>query len=159
MSSTIESTNTTEHKSAFGDIETKFCALDADDKLAVLWQVYDGLGESVIEDPDDNQESDSSSDLYGQLAGKSKDDQLQFMHDVISGNNNDQTGAYSKLSNTTKVALWYRLGKGMSEGDVVQVPGDYKLSDKAQDVATDICAINFDQKYIIMRDTILGGQS
>ena len=159
MSSTIESTNTAEHKSAFGDIEAKFCALGTDDKLAVLWQVYDGLGESVIENPDDNKESDSSSDLYGQLGEKSKDDQLQFMRDVISGNNNDQTSAYSKLSDTTKVALWYRLGQGMSEGNVVQVPGDYKLSDEAQDVATDIGAINFDQKYIIMRDTILGGRS
>lgn len=159
MATTSERSNTTEHKSAFPELEGQFSDLSTDDQLAVLWKVYQGLGETTIENPDDNKESDNSSDLYNQLKDKSQDDQLQFMRDVIDGNSNDHTNAYQALSNTTKVALWYRLGQGMSEGNVVQVPSDYKLSDEAQQVANTIGAINFDQQYIIMRDTILGGRS
>ena len=114
------------------EYKQKFDALGADEKLATLWYVYDGLGEERIENPDENKESDSSSELYNQIKEKSQEEQLQFMRDVLSGESNDSTSAYSDLSDTTKIALWYRLGQGMEEGSVIQVPSDYDLSDDAK---------------------------
>ena len=159
MATTTESSAPEGYEGTLSDIEQPFKALSTDEQLAVLWQVYEGLGESRIEDPDDNKESDSSSDLYNQLAEKSEDDQLNFMRSVLSGESNDQTSAYSQLSNTTKIALWYRLADGMAKGSVVQVPGDYQLSDQAQQVVSKVNEIDFEQKYILIRDALLGGQS
>lgn len=133
----------------------QFQQLDADQQLAALWYVYESLGETTIENPDDNKESDSSTELYGQLKSKSKDEQLQFMRDVLSGQNNNLTSAYAKLSNTTKVALWYRLGEGMAKGSVVQVPSDYRLSNPAQELVSSISEIDFEQRYIFIRDVLL----
>lgn len=133
-----------------------FQSLSDDDKLAVLWRLYDGLGDNRIENPDDNKESDNSSDLYNQLKDKSKDDQLQFMRDVLSGQSNDNTSAYNELSNTTKVALWYRLGQGMAEGSVIQVPSDYSLSNEAQELVSSLNEVEFELKYNFMRDVLLG---
>ncbi len=138
------------------DYKQQFDGLDADEKLATLWYVYDGLGEERLENPDDNKESDSSSDLYNQIKGKSEEEQLQFMRDVLSGESSDLTSAYNNLSNTTKIALWYRLGQGMAEGSVIQVPSDYNLSDKAKQLVQEIKAINFEQSYIFVRDAIVG---
>ncbi len=133
----------------------QFQQLDADQQLAALWYVYESLGETIIENPDDNKESDSSTELYGRLKSKSNDEQLQFMRDVLSGQDNNLTSAYAKLSNTTKVALWYRLGEGMAEGSVVQVPSDYQLSNPAQELVSSISEIDFEQRYIFIRDVLL----
>lgn len=133
----------------------QFQQLDAEQQLAALWYVYESLGATTVESPDDNKESDSSVELYNQLKSKSKDEQLQFMRDVLSGQNNDLTSAYAKLSNTTKVALWYRLGEGMAEGSVVQVPSDYQLSGSAKELVSAISEIDFEQRYIFIRDVLL----
>ncbi|MEM8502594.1 MAG: orange carotenoid protein N-terminal domain-containing protein [Cyanobacteria bacterium P01_D01_bin.1] len=138
------------------EYKQQFDALSADEKLATLWYVYDGIGEERLENPDDNKESDSSSDLYNQIKGKSEEEQLQFMRDVLSGESNDLTNAYNNLSNTTKVALWYRLGQGMAEGSVIQVPSDYDLSDQAKQLVQSVNDINFEQSYIFVRDAIVG---
>ncbi|EDX84507.1 Orange carotenoid protein, N-terminal domain protein [Synechococcus sp. PCC 7335] len=134
----------------------RFDALSADEKLATLWYVYEGLGEERLENPDDNKESDSSSDLYNQIKEKSKEEQLQFMRDVLSGEGNDLTNAYNNLSNTTKIALWYRLGQGMAKGSVIQVPGDYSLSNDAQQLVSAINEMSFEQSYLFVRDAIVG---
>ncbi|MGB3767764.1 MAG: orange carotenoid protein N-terminal domain-containing protein [Phormidesmis sp.] len=152
----VKDSKTEGYEGKLSGIEEKFQPLSGDDKLAVLWYVYDALGETTIENPDDNKESDSSSDLFGQLKNKSKDDQLQFMRDVLSGESNDATSAYQNLSNTTKVALWYRLGQGMAEGSVVQVPSDYNLPDEAQSVVSSLSEIDFEQKYNFIRNVLLG---
>lgn len=152
----VQDSKTEGYEGKLSDIEGKFQSLGGDDKLAVLWYIYDGLGETTIENPDDNKESDNSSDLFNQLKDKSEDEQLQFMRDVLSGESNDSTSAYSELSDTTKIALWYRLGQGMAQGSVIQVPGDYSLSGDAQEVVESINAIGFEQKYNFMRNVIVG---
>lgn len=152
----VKDSSTTEYKGTLSDSLKKFQSLSGDDKLAVLWRLYEGLGEDSIENPDDNKESDNSSDLYNQLKGKSEDDQLQFMRDVLSGESNDHTSAYSELSNTTKIALWYRLGQGMAEGSVIQVPDDYSLSSEAEELVSALDEIEFELKYNFMRDVLLG---
>ena len=145
-----------DYTDVFQAYKEQFDKLNADDKLATLWHVYEGLGDERIEDPDANKESDSSSELYGQLKDKSEDEQLQFMRDVLSGTDNDLTGRYNELSNTTKVALWYRLGQGMSENSVVNVPSDYSLSDEGKDLVSKMNANSFEQSYIFMRNALLG---
>lgn len=162
--STKTSNSTSNANDSFAALKDKFQSLSADEQLAALWYIYDGLGETTIENPDDNKESDSSSDLYNQLQEKPEEQQLQFMRDVLSGADrdvlsgadNDLTSAYSQLSNTTKIALWYRLGEGMSEGSVIQVPSDYELSDEAEALLEDINSVGFEQKYILLRDILLG---
>ena len=156
ISTEVKNSKTEGYEGKLSDLQEKFQSLGGDDKLAVLWYLYDGLGETTIGNPDDNKESDNSSDLFNQLKEKSNDDQLQFMRDVLAGESNDSTKAYSNLSNTTKVALWYRLGKGMAAGSVTQVPGDYSLPGEAKEVVDSLNAIDFEQKYNFMRNVLLG---
>lgn len=152
----VKDSKTQGYEGKLSDAQEKFQSLSGDDKLAVLWYVYESLGETTIENPDDNKESDNSSELFGQIESKSEDEQLQFMRDVLAGESNDDTNAYNELSNTTKVALWYRLGQGMAEGSVIQVPSDYSLEGDAQEVVESLDAIDFEQKYNFMRNVLLG---
>lgn len=145
-----------EYNDDFKEYKEKFGKLSDDDKLATLWYIYEGLGDERVENPDDNKESDSSSDLYNQLKDKSQDDQLQFMRDVLSGSSNDLTGKYNELSDTTKIALWYRLGQGMAENSVVNVPSDYNLSEEGKELVSSMNSNSFEQSYIFMRDVIVG---
>lgn len=144
----------TEYRHGLADYVTKFKSLDTDDQLAVLWEVYQGIGGERLENPDDNKESDNSSDLYNTLKEKSDDEQLQFMRDVLSEAGNDNVNQYRQLSDTTKVALWYRLGQGMESNDVVGA-GEYSLSDEAKEIVSAITSVSFEQCYIFMRDALL----
>lgn len=146
---------TTEPRHGLANYVHKFKGCSADEKLAILWRIYNHIGGERIENPDDNKESDSSLALYNKLKGKSNDEQLQFMRDVVSNNSNDLTNEYSQLSETTQVAIWYRLAQGMSGGDVVPMPEDFTLSGEAQEVADNISAISFEQCYVFMRDALL----
>ena len=133
----------------------QFEGLSTDDKLAVLYYMYKGLGEETIEKPDDNKESDSSLELYNTLKGQSEDEQLQFMKDALSDANNDHSDEYNQLSNTTKTALWYRLAQGMDNDNIVDIPGDYELSGEAKELADKLQQIDFEQIYIVTRDFLL----
>lgn len=138
-----------------GQVE-QFKGLDADEQLATLYAIFGGLGDERVENPDDNKESDSSLDLYNEIAGKSQDEQLQFMRDVLGGNDTDLTGKYGELSDTTKIALWYRLAQGMEESAVVDVPEDYSLSDEAKEIVSAMNSNSFEQSFIFVRDVLLG---
>ena len=138
-----------------GHVE-QFRALSEDDQLAALYAIFGGLGDERIENPDENKESDSSLDLYNEIASKSQDEQLQFMRDILSGTDNDLTGQYNELSNTTKIALWYRLGQGMEENAIVDVPSDYSLSEEAKEIVSAMNSNSFEQSFIFVRDVILG---
>jgi len=150
----MASATATDYRHSLADYVTKFKSLNTDDQLAVLWEVYQGLGAERIENPDDNKESDNSSDLHNTLKSQSNDEQYQFMRDVLSESDNDSVKAYRQLSDTTKVALWYRLGQGMESNEVVGT-GEYSLSDEAKEIVSAITSISFEQKYIFMRDALL----
>lgn len=152
----VTDSKTEGYEGVLSDIQEKFQALGGDDKLAVLWHLYDALGDTRVGDPDDNQEFSHSLEPFNQLKDKSKDDQLQFMRDILAGESNDMTNTYQDLSDTTKIALWYRLGQGMAEGSVIQVPGDYSLPSEAQSVVSSLSEIDFEQKYNFMRNVLLG---
>ncbi|MEO0769564.1 MAG: orange carotenoid protein N-terminal domain-containing protein [Cyanobacteria bacterium J06649_4] len=156
IATTVQNPRTAEYQDDFQEFKSQFSALSTDDKLATLWYIYDGLSENVLENPDDNKESDSSSDLYNKISEKSEEEQLQFMRDILSGESNDFSGDYNSLSDTTKIALWYRLGQGMAGGSVVGVPSDYEISSEAQDLVSKINSIDFEQRYVFMRNAILG---
>ncbi|MGB7485883.1 MAG: orange carotenoid protein N-terminal domain-containing protein [Phormidesmis sp.] len=149
------STTTTTPRHGLADYVTKFRSCSTDDKLAILWRIYTHIGEERLENSDDNKESDSSLKLYNKLKEKSQDEQLQFMRDVVSRKDNDITSEYHQLSDTTKIATWYRLGQRMADSSVVQVPSDYEISDEAKDIANNIGAISFEQCYVFVRDAIL----
>ena len=136
-----------------------FRGLGADEKLAALWYIYDGIEEHSVEDPDENKAPDSSVELYETLKGKSEDEQLQFMRDALSGSGNELTNEYEKLNDTTKIALWYRLGQGMAEGSVINVPSDYELSEEAKELVGKLNDISFEERYVFMRDALLGFES
>ena len=140
----------------FSEYIEQFRSLREDDQLATLYAIFGGLGDERIENPDNNEETDSSLDFYNEIVSRSHDEQLQFMRDVLSGKDNDLTGQYNQLSNTTKVALWYRLGQGMEENVIVDVPAGYSLSDEAKEIVSAMNANSFEQSYIFMRDVLLG---
>ncbi|MEL6351602.1 MAG: orange carotenoid protein N-terminal domain-containing protein [Cyanobacteria bacterium J06627_28] len=145
----------TQPRHGLSDYVQRFKACSADDKLAILARLYHHIGEERIENPDENKESDSSLALYNKLKEKHQTEQLQFMRDVVSNESNALTIEYNQLSDVTKIATWYRLGQGMTDRSVVDVPNDYQLSEDAEEIARNIGSISFEQCYIFVRDVLL----
>lgn len=133
-----------------------FSRLSTDDKLAVLWYVYEAISrESRLEDPNNNTAPDNSSDLFDRIKGISQDDQLQLMRDLLEEKETDLTRAYYQLSNTTRIAFWYQLGQGMENSEVIGMPEDYELSADAKELVSELTATGFEQQYVFMRSALL----
>lgn len=133
-----------------------FNQLTLDDKLAALWHIYGFIcSESAMKEPNNNTAPDSSNELFNRAQELSADKQLELMRNLLAGADTELTQEYNKLTNTTRLAFWYQLAQGMERSDIVQVPDDYQMSDKAQSLVSDLEPIGFEQQYAFLRSVLL----
>ncbi|MEO1590230.1 MAG: orange carotenoid protein N-terminal domain-containing protein [Cyanobacteria bacterium J06632_22] len=128
-----------------------FKRLSTDDKLGVLWFIYDGMGGWVTPAATGAARLQFAEGLLEQVKALSASDQLTFMRDLVVQKNTPMTRAYGVLTNNTKLAFWYQLAELMQAGTVVGVPEYYRLSSAAAEVYQSIVALEFGQQITVLR--------
>ncbi|HEY9620775.1 MAG TPA: orange carotenoid protein N-terminal domain-containing protein [Crinalium sp.] len=133
-----------------------FRSLDVDQQLALFWFVYTEMGESITPAaPGASTVSPEIAEgLFNQVKELSHDEQLQLQRDLIQGNNSLLAREYGALGDTTKLLFWYRLAQGMESGTIIPMPPNYKLSDEAERVFSEIKALDFGQQITLFRDIV-----
>lgn len=130
-----------------------FRGLDVDQQLALFWFIYTEMGESIT--PAAPGASTASPEiaegLFNQVKDLSHEEQLQLQRDLITGQNSLVAREYGSLSDTTKLLFWYRLAQGMESSTIVPMPSDYKLSQEAEQVFSQIKALDFGQQITLFR--------
>ncbi|MBW4519076.1 MAG: Orange carotenoid protein [Scytolyngbya sp. HA4215-MV1] len=130
--------------------------LDVDQQLALFYFIYKEIGRSVT--PAAPGASAASPEIaegiFNQIKDLSQEEQLQLQRDLILQKNTPITREYGSLSNTTKLLLWYRLAQGMDSGEIIPMPDNYKLSGEAQQLLSQICALEFQQQITFFRDFV-----
>ena len=129
-----------------------FQSLNIDDRLGVLWQLYEGMGSLVVPAaPDASIRIELAGGTIYEVAALTRDGQLQVMRDLLQGTNTPLVRAYSSLSNNNKLAFWYRLAQWMRSGEIVPVPSGYQLSAAATKVYGRIVALGFIKQVALFR--------
>lgn len=133
-----------------------FQNLDADQQLALFWFIYTEMGESITPAaPGASTVSPGIAEaLFEQVKALPHEEQLQLQRDLIARKNTQFAREYGAIGDTTKLLFWYLLAQGMDNGTVIPVPSDYKLSDAAESLFTQIKRLEFNEQITLFRDIV-----
>lgn len=86
-----------------------FEAADVDCKLAIIWRVYDTLGQAFAAVAPVSLFSQAVQHLIQQLQHVNRADRLEILRDVMAGDDTRFTHEYQKLDINMRLAFWHRL--------------------------------------------------
>lgn len=132
-----------------------FDALTTDEKLGLLWVLYDNMGGSITPAAPGAAEPQFTQTLLDKVIKMSEDDQLAFMRDLVNNSRTEDTETYGAFSEDNKLAFWYLLAEGMAAGNIIPVPDDYELSGAGSQVFGKVAALDFNQQITLLRYCVL----
>jgi hypothetical protein len=130
-------------------------SLSTDEKLALLWYVYEKMGTSVTPAAPGAASDEIAEGLYNQVKELSFPEQLDVQRQIIEGKNSLVSREYGSLSKNTKLYFWYRLAQGMDEGTIIPVPDDYQPSGAVNQLLSQIESIDFEQQITFLRMAVV----
>jgi len=93
-----------------------FEAAEVDCKLAILWRVYDTLGQAFAAVAPVALFSQAVQRLIQHLQHVDRDDRLAILRDIMDGADTRFTREYKKLDVNMRLAFWHRLAHQSSVG-------------------------------------------
>ena len=131
-----------------------FKRFDVDTQLAILWFGYLDLKDKL--NPGNAASAqDTAEALYDRIKSMSSEEQLQAQRDIAGGTDSDISRSYSALSSSGRLDVWLRLGQGMDEGVIIQVPSDYQLPTETDEFVNQIKQLDFEQRINFMRSLVV----
>lgn len=125
--------------------------LSTDDKLGLLWVIYENLGGAITPAAPGAARMQFAEGLLNQIREMPFEAQLQAMRDLVEKVSNPISRAYGVLSNNNKLAFWFQLAEWMKSGEVIPVPANYSLSPRASAVFNRITLLDFNQQITVLR--------
>jgi hypothetical protein len=101
--------NIRSQSSQFEETIRLFQAVDGDCQLAVLWQTYEALGPAFAAVAPVALFSQAVQQLIKQITQLRREEQLEILHEILSGAETRFTHAYQGLNTNMKLAFWHRL--------------------------------------------------
>lgn len=134
---------------------TAFEALTTDEKLGLLWVVYDNMGGSITPAAPGSSGAQFTENLLNEVKGMEESEQMAFMRDLVEQKSTDLCEAYSAFAEDTKLAFWYELAEGMAAGEIIPVPDDYEMSGATSQVFSAIASLDFEQQITLLRHAVI----
>ncbi|UFP96283.1 orange carotenoid protein N-terminal domain-containing protein [Gloeobacter morelensis] len=131
---------------------TQFNGLDVDSKLAILYYLYEGMGDSVTPAAPEAANVVQIQGFFDQFDTLPMGDaQLEAMRALVRGEDNHLGREYGKHTENNKLFIWFLLAERMGK-DVIGIPEGYRLSDAAQQSLEGIKELDFEQQITVLRD-------
>ncbi len=135
-------------------IITSFQQFDVDDQLALLWDFYTEMRESITPDPSAGSFAIAQS-LVHQMQQMSQEEQLQIQRDILAGRTEQAIArAYGEFHSSNRLGFWYLLAQGMENGSIVPMPENYDFNSEAQDFRNSFRQLEFNDQVTVMRNLI-----
>ena len=145
----------TSNEQAVPTLTAQFKRLSIDDQLGLLWFAYTQVGRSITPAAPGAARLQFAEGLLNQFKQMSHSEQLQAMRNLVNKLNNPISRAYGILTVNTKLAFWYQLAELMTEGIVIPVPDNYKMSQAATQLLAAIQRLEFNQQITILRNAVV----
>ncbi len=133
----------------------RFQRLSADDRLAVLWFAYAKMGKTITPAAPGVARLQLAEGLLDRVKRLSRDEQLQFMRDLVNRADTPLSRAYGVFTANTRLGFWYELANMMAAGLVVPVPTGYVMSPEAERVLGAIEALDMGQQISVLRAAVM----
>jgi len=131
-----------------------FDNLGTDEKLALLYFVYEEMGKSITQAAPAATDPELAPKLLGDFFQESKDRQLAIMREIVNREHTEYSHAYGVLKENNQLMVWFAWAQGMGES-VVDMPEGYQLTQAGTDVLNQLKGLEFEEQITIFR-TIAG---
>lgn len=128
-----------------------FEKLGTDEKLALLYYVYEKMGDSITPAAPAATDPELAPLLMGDYYNLSPEDQLNIMRDIVNKVDSDYSRAYGALKENNQLMVWFAWAQGMGD-TVVGMPGDYQASQPIKDALGGIEGLDFEEQISLLRE-------
>ncbi len=133
------------------DTISEFNKLQTDDKLALLYYVYEKMGDSITPAAPQAAEPELTPTLMDDYFNLSHQEQLQIMRDIVNGSDSEYSRAYGAIKENNQLLVWYAWAEAMGE-TVIDMPSDYSPSDTINNLLGKIEGLDFQQQISMLRE-------
>ena len=128
-----------------------FDALSTDEKLALLYYVYEKMGDSITPAAPTAANPEMAPRLLGEFYELSDDDQLGVMRAIVNREDTELSRAYGALTENNQLVVWYAWAKAMGD-TVVDLPQGYQPTQAINDVLPKIEDLDFEGQISLLRE-------
>ena len=132
-----------------------FSKLGTDEKLALLYYVYEKMGDSVTPAAPAATEPELAPQLLGDVYEMSKDEQLGVMRAIVNREDSELSRAYGALKENNQLMVWFAWAQAMGT-TIVGIPDGYQVPQGVSQVLGQIENLDFQEQISMLRE-IAGG--
>ena len=125
--------------------------LSTDEKLALLYYVYEKMGDSITPAALTAANPEMAPRLLGEFYNLSDDEQLAVMRAIVNREDTELSRAYGALTQNNQLVVWYAWARAMGD-TVVDIPNDYQATQAINDALSQIEGLDFEQQISTLRE-------
>ena len=125
--------------------------LGTDEKLALLYFIYEKMGESITPAAPAAAEPELAPVLLNDFYNLSDDEQLNIMRGIVNRSDTPYSRAYGALTANNQLVVWYAWAIGMGD-KIVDIPEGYEATEGVNGVLGQIEGLDFEQQISVLRD-------
>ncbi|KAM3111792.1 orange carotenoid protein N-terminal domain-containing protein [Phormidesmis sp. 146-33] len=129
--------------------------LGTDDKLALLYYVYEKMGASVTPAAPAATEPELAPILMEEFYNLSHDNQMNVMRDIVNRADTEYSHAYGALKENNQLMVWYAWAQAMGE-TVIGMPEGYSPSEAVSNALGAIESLEFEEQISLLREIASG---
>ena len=127
-----------------------FEAFGTDEKLALLYFIYEKMGDSITPAAPYATDPQLAPKLLGDFYQLSEQDQLAIMREIVNREDTEYSRAYGTLKENNQLMVWYAWAQAMGD-TVVGMPQNYQAAQAIKDALSQIEGQSFDEQISILR--------
>ena len=127
-----------------------FEALDTDGKLALLYFIYEKMGDSITPAAPTAADPELAPKLLGDYYKLSDEQQLAIMREIVNQEDTEYSRDYGALKENNQLLVWYAWAQGMGD-TIVDMPEQYKVTQAINDALAQIEALDFEGQISALR--------
>ncbi|WP_346289124.1 orange carotenoid protein N-terminal domain-containing protein [Sphaerothrix gracilis] len=128
-----------------------YSKLGTDEKLALLYYVYEKMGDSVTPAAPNAAEPEIVDTLASGYFDLDNDAQLAIMREIVEGKDSESSRAYGGLTDNNQLLVWYIWAEAMGDR-VVDMPGDYEPSNAVSQALKQVESLEFESQISVLRE-------
>ncbi len=127
-----------------------FEALGTDEKLALLYFIYEKMGDSITPAAPTATDPELAPKLMGDFYELSDDKQLAVMREIANREDTEYSRAYGALKQNNQLMVWYAWAQAMGD-TVVDLPEGYQAAQAINDALSQIEGLDFEGQISVLR--------
>lgn len=136
---------------ATNELFQAYKGLGTDEKLALLYYVYEEMGDSVTPAAPNAADPSLSENLITDMYELSHEDQLDAMRSIVEGKETTLSRLYGGLRSKNQLLAWYAWATEMGNR-VVDIPEEYKATEATKKLLGQIKQTDFQEQISFLKE-------